>query len=104
MNTVLIKTRKFNKEVYKFYACTPSYAGETGILGLELQPYVLCKTPENCFGYEDTVLYDSLHRFAYTTERHLTPWILREVEKELEKLHYKVYNEYFDELERKAST
>lgn len=78
MITTLKCTRKFNGEEYKFFINKPEYVGEKGVCGIELTPYVSVETPENCFGYPDTILlYDGT---AYTLHRYLPKWILKRVE------------------------
>jgi len=84
MKTTLIYTRKYNKEEYKFYLNEPDYVGEKGILGIEIQPYISVTTPENCFGYSDTVLMGNDK--AYTLYRYLAPWILKKIEKKMKEV------------------
>ena len=102
MNTTLLFTRKYNKEVYSYYLNAPSYAGETGILGIEITPYISVVTPANCFGYTDTVLLNHYYDTdlkqtmfkAYTLNRYLAPWILKKIESkmiELTKKHIYPY-------------
>lgn len=81
MKTTLVYTRKFNKEEYKFYLNEPEYVGEKGICGVEIEPYVSVETPENGFGYSDTVLLN--HGKAYTLERYLPRWILNRLERRM---------------------
>ncbi len=81
MKTTLVCTRKFNKEEYKFYLNEPDYIGEKGICGIEVIPYVSVETPENGFGYSDTVLMNNGK--AYTIHRYLPLWILKKVEKKM---------------------
>lgn len=81
MITTLICTRKYNKGEYKFFLNEPSYVGEKGVCGIELEPYVSVSTPENCFGYSDTVLLN--HGKAYTLNRYLPRWILNCIEKRM---------------------
>lgn len=91
MFTTLVCTRKYNKEVYKFYLNEPSYVGEKGICGIELEPYVSVETPENYFGYSDTILLN--RGKAYTLERYLPRWILKKIEaKMLDIMENKGYN------------
>ena len=59
MKTTLVCTRKYNKEEYKFFLNEPDYAGELGVCGIEIEPYVSVETPENGFGYSDTVLMNN---------------------------------------------
>jgi hypothetical protein len=91
MKRELLFVRKHNKEEYEFYLNTPNYPGETGILGIVLRPYISVETPENGFGYTDTVLladvwdYDAkkYKLVAYTLHRRLQPYILRALEKQM---------------------
>lgn len=95
MNTQLVMTRKFNKEEYKIFLNTPSYPGEKGILGIELDPYVEVETPENCFGYHDYVHFsheDCSH--GHTMWRYLQPWII----KKLEAVASKILDDYWSRL------
>ena len=87
MFTTLICTRKYNKEEYKFYLHEPSYVGEKGCCGVEIAPYIHVETPENCFGYSDTVLLNDNN--AYTLHRYLQPWILKKIEKKMIELMIK---------------
>ena len=89
MKTTLICTRKFNKEEYKFYLNEPECVGENGVCGIELEPYVSVETPENCFGYSDTVLMNNGN--AYTLHRYLPLWILKKIAKKMNdimEVHY----------------
>lgn len=81
MKTILVCTRKYNKEDYKFFLNEPEYAGEKGVCGIEIEPYVSVETPENCFGYSDTVLLNKGK--AYTLNRYLPRWILKRVEQKM---------------------
>lgn len=93
MLTTLVCTRKYNKEEYKFYLNEPSYVGEKGVCGIEIEPYIHVETPENSFGYTDTVLMYGGQ--AYTLHRHLQPWILKRIEKTMKQIQnsypYTVY-------------
>lgn len=80
MLTMLVKTRKFNKEVYEVYLHQPEFEGELGCLGIEIDSHVSVKTPKNDFGYSDIVLFDKYGN-GYTSHRYLQPWIIRELEK-----------------------
>ena len=73
--------RKYNKEEYRFYLNEPEYEGEKGIFGYEIEPYVSVETPENDFGYSDTVLMNNGK--AYTIHRYLPLWILKKIEKKM---------------------
>ena len=81
MKTTLVCTRKYNKEEYRFYLNEPDYVGEKGICGIEVTPYVSVETPENGFGYSDTVLMNNGK--AYTIHRYLPLWILKKIEKKM---------------------
>lgn len=94
MRTTYKFSRKYNEEEYKFYLNEPEYSGEKGILGIEITPYVSVKTPENCFGYEDTVLlwYENGHLHdgkPYTLNRRLPAWILKGLGKQMNRLYRK---------------
>lgn len=93
MTTTLLFTRKFNKEEYKFFINEPEYVGEKGVLGMEIAPYVHVETPNNGFGYADTVLMQNGQ--AYTLHRYLQPWILKRIEKIMKQIQdsypYTVY-------------
>ena len=84
MKTTLVCTRKYNKEEYRFYLNKPDYVGEKGICGIEITPYVSVETPENAFGYSDTVLMS--HGKAYTLHRYLPLWILKKIEQKMLKI------------------
>ena len=79
-------TRKHAGEVYKFYTIKPEYEGETGCLGIVLTPYVEVETPENAFGYPDTILLGSNTGNAYTLHRYMPPHILKAIEKQMLRL------------------
>ena len=84
MKTTLVCTRKYNKEEYKFYLNEPEYVGEKGVCGVEIEPYVSVETPENGFGYSDTVLMSN--GTAYTLHRYLPFWILKKIEKKMKEI------------------
>ena len=79
--TTLICKRKYNKEEYKFFLIEPDYVGELGICGIPITPYVYVETPENGFGYSDTILLSKGK--AYTLHRYLPLWILKKCEKKM---------------------
>jgi hypothetical protein len=81
MKTTLVCTRKYDGEEYKFFLNEPEYVGEKGVCGIELEPYMSVETPENCFGYSDTVLLN--RGIAYTLNRYLPRWILKKVEQKM---------------------
>ena len=82
MKDILLFTRRFQGETYTFY----HHAG-VGCLGLYTE-YFSVETPENCFGYSDTILFNNGE--PYTLYRRLPNWILRECKKALEKRGYNV--------------
>lgn len=84
MKTTLVCTRKYDKEEYKFYLNEPDYAGEKGCCGIEITPYVSVETPENGFGYTDTVLMQ--HGEAYSLYRYLPKWILKKISEKMIKI------------------
>lgn len=79
MTTKFIKSRKINGEKYDFFLNTPDYLGEKGVCGIEITPYIEIKTPENIFGYPDTLLYSDTNNALYTLHRHLPAWIKKEL-------------------------
>lgn len=82
----LIAVRKHGGEKYKIFVILPEYNGETGIFGIEEDPHIRIETPENCFGYSDTVLFDNRYGKAYTLHRYLQPYILKALERQTEKI------------------
>ena len=88
----LIKKRRFKGEEYLFYLNAPEYEGEKGCLGIEIEPYISVQTPENAFGYTDTVLFNT-NGSAYTLYRYLPRWILKECEKVHEQIMKKTEKE-----------
>lgn len=103
MITKTIKTRKINHEIYTFILNYPEYIGEKGILGIELTPYITIQTPVNCFGYDDTLLYDAQSENLYTLNRGIQAWIKKELlntYRILEKkyLSMEARQKYYDEI------
>ena len=92
MKTVYLFSRIYNKEEYKFFLNEPEYEGEKGVLGITLTPYVSVETPDNGFGYPDTILLSEGNGKAYTLHRYLPPWILKKIEKRM-KSFMEVYYE-----------
>lgn len=75
----VLQTRKYDGETYTFHMNEMiSWATNESV------KYITCETPENCFGYRDTVMYD--RGVAYTLHRHLQPWILRKIKTQIERL------------------
>lgn len=75
----LVKTRKFEKQTYKFYINEGKFDGE-------FYYYATCETPENGFGYSDIILLENAGRFndekiAVSLHRHHAPWIMKKIEK-----------------------
>ena len=83
MEKTLLFTRKFNGEMYKFYM-NKGY----GCFGIYSE-YVSVETPENGFGYSDTVLFRC--EKPYTLCRYLPNWILRAITEALIKKGYSNY-------------
>lgn len=83
MEKTLLFTRKFNGENYKFYMNKG-----VGCFGI-YQEYVSVETPQNCFGYTDTVLFNDGK--AYTLNRYLQKWILKDITESLIKKGYSKY-------------
>lgn len=79
MKTTYLFSKIYNKEEYKFFLNTPEYEGEKGLCGIEIKPYVSVETPENAFGYTDTVLMDTNTKTVYTLHRYLQPWIKKKI-------------------------
>lgn len=79
MKKTIVKTRKFEGGKYTFILCTPEYEGEKGVLGIELQPYIYVETPENCFGYIDTFMYNHNLKDGYFSWRNHPLWIKRKL-------------------------
>lgn len=81
----VVAIRRYAGETYKFiYNETVSWV--TG----DKMRYFTCETPENAFGYPDTVLVDMnawkwedgrqvFEPRAYTLHRYLPPWILKRI-------------------------
>ena len=86
MEKALLFTRKFNGETYKFYMNKG-----VGCFGIYSE-YVSVETPENCFGYTDTVLFN--HGKAYTLHRYLQNWILKAITETLVKKGYSAYMQW----------
>lgn len=91
MKTQLLFTRNFNKETYMFYLNTSDfypngYYPWKDYNEVEEHTYISIKTPPNCLGYEDTILFN--HGEAYTLHRYLQPWILKACKDALIKTGY----------------
>ena len=90
MKTTLHSIRKYAGEEYKFFINEPEYVGETGILGIEITPYISVETPDNGFGYTDTVLMDSRTKTVYTLNRYLQPWIKKKIKEHMLRIEREV--------------
>lgn len=65
MTRELVQTRKHNGEKYNFFLCSPQYKGETGILGIELEPYVEIETEDNSIiSIREYPTYDEQGKFT----------------------------------------
>ncbi|MBP5426282.1 MAG: hypothetical protein J6Y29_00030 [Clostridiales bacterium] len=64
----LLFTRKFEKEVYKFYLVVDKIC-----ISNELIYYYIVETPENCFGYNDII--DFFGGCGFSTHRYQPKWI-----------------------------
>lgn len=84
MKTTLVCTRRYNKEDYKFFLNEPEYVGEKGILGVEIEPYITVETPENAFGYTDTIMMRQ--GVVYSLNRYFPKWILNRVGKKIQEI------------------
>lgn len=101
MKTTLHSIRKYAGEEYKFFINEPEYEGEIGICGIEITPYIHVETPENGFGYADTVLMDINSGKVYTLHRYLQPWIKKKIKAHM----MKIENEFWKNLyEQKGVT
>lgn len=71
-------SRKFAGGEYKFYLNSDVFMKNERV-------YISCDTPENCFGYIDTILFSTPDNCGwygcYTLWRHCPKWILRRIEK-----------------------
>lgn len=84
MKTIYIATRKHRGEEYKFFLHTPETKGEKGIYGIEIEPFISVETPENGFGYPDTILMDHVTGGAYALHRYIAPSTLKAIQKQME--------------------
>lgn len=86
----IIKSIKIEGETYKF---------------INKGDYIICETPENCFGYTDAIFINRLSSVqqqinlnrdgvtdlysVYTLHRYLAPWKLEKIKKHFVKLYEK---------------
>lgn len=87
MDTIYKFSRHYEGEEYKFYLNKPSYPGEKGICGIEIDPYISVETPENGFGYPDTVLMNDITKRPYTLNRGLANWKLKKIGEQMKNLY-----------------
>lgn len=83
METTLLFTRKYEGKEYRFLLNKG-----VGCLGIYSE-YISVKTPENCFGYPDTVLFS--HGQPYTLERYLPNWIKKKIAETIVRQGYEQY-------------
>lgn len=83
METILLFTRKYNKETYKFYLNKG-----VGCFGIYSE-YISVETPENCLGYKDIILFNKGK--AYTLNRYIPNWILKKITETIVKKGYSDY-------------
>ena len=88
MKVEVLGTRKIYGETYTFYLNAPEFEGEKGICGVEIEPHISIETPENCFGYNDTVLFN--YGVPYTLNRRLGRHVLSELTKTAKRLAKKL--------------
>lgn len=109
MEKELLQIRKHNKEEYKFYLYSPSYAGELGCCGIEIEPYITVETPQNWCGYPDYVRLCEVLKFndkgkpyydveIVTTHRYLQPYIKRKLKRQMLSLYKKLNIDNFTRL------
>lgn len=79
MKSITIAQRKINKETYTFILNVPEYKGEKGVLGIELEPYIIVETPENSFEYSDTFFYNYEQNNGHFAYRYHPEWIKRKI-------------------------
>lgn len=58
-----------------------NYGGDYNIVHNETWDSYSCRTPENCFGYENVIILDSHYKTAYALHRYCPNWILKKIEK-----------------------
>ena len=108
MIQIQIATRKYAKETYTFFLHLPEYEGETGILNVEIEPYLTVQCPENGLGYTDTFFYNSQKKDGYFAYRHHSEWIKQKIiqscnrmfEPALDKYYYNTFTENEDKHEK----
>lgn len=83
MEKKLLFTRKYNGEEYKFFLNRG-----IGVFGI-YDEYISVETPENYFGYTDTILFNK--EKPYTLHRYLQKWILKKITETCIKKGYACY-------------
>lgn len=75
----MLFTRRYNGETYTYYL-----NGYISSVTDKYEQYISCDTPENAFGYTDTILYAPPDIYGYygcyTLSRYLPKWLLRKIE------------------------
>lgn len=89
MEKITLFTKRIKKENYIIVLNKPTEEGEVGCCGLPVLPYISITTPENCFGYSDSILYN--RGDPYTLHRYCPAWILKELTKTIIKKGYFEY-------------
>ena len=87
MEKTYLYSRKHNGSIFKFYRIKDNL-WTTG----EEYVYIMVETPENAFGYTDTVLLhqrNGIYTEAYTLHRYLPKWILARLFKQMLKAQSK---------------
>ena len=79
MKEITVAERKYQGETYTFILSVPIHGGETGILGIDVDPYVVVVTPENSFGYSDYFLYDRKENSGHFCYRSYPLWIKKKI-------------------------
>lgn len=95
MKEITVAVRKYQGEEYEFILNLPSYDGETGVLGIEITPYIVVKTPENWCGYNDFFHYNREHNDGYFNWRYHPMWIRRKIIDVCNKNYDKWLKEYY---------
>lgn len=82
----------------------PSFKGELGCLGFELDSYIECITPPNCFGYDDYMVLHKDYNGNYFTFPYYRPNdIPSYIQKQILEILIKLTKEYcadFDDFNK----
>ena len=79
MKEIKIEKRKIYGESYEFILNLPSFKGEKGVCGIEITPYIVCITPENGLGYNDTFIYQPETGYGSFSWRYHTPYVTKKL-------------------------